>query len=211
MKSVVFHICCFTRFFFIPPFYNICFFNLLFFEIWCFFENCCFLRSIVFWNLMRLCKTCMGGMKQNQNLLLFEICCFLIKNLRSVVFWNWLFFKFVYFLNLLLWNTFFSKMCCFWNLLFYKIYCFSYMLFFKICCCLGPLSTKQEGLTYSFGTYQNVEAYGWSENEIGTKLFEIVPKLHSPHATKRLPTRVVTLSLSKKSFIMWQPLWAASW
>ena len=40
--------------------------------------------------------------------------------------------------------------------------------------------------------YQNVEAYGWSENEIGTKLFDIVPKLHCPQATKRLPTRLVT-------------------
>ena len=70
--------------------------------------------------------------------------------------------------------------------------CFSFMSFFKICCCLGLLPTQQEGLTYFFGTYKNVEAYGWSENEIGTKLFEIVTKLHSPQATKRLPTRVVT-------------------
>ena len=75
---------------------------------------------------------------------------------------------------MLLWNAFFLKWVVF------EVCCFSFMLFFKICCCLGPLSTQQEGLTYFFGTYQNVEAYGWSENEIGTKLFEIVPKLHSP-------------------------------
>ena len=130
----------------------------------------------------RLCKTCMGGMKQNQNLLFlkfvaicnllffqicFEICCFL---------------KFVFLLNLLLLsNAFFSKMCCFWNLLFYEICCFSYTLFFA----------KSVGEVWN-RTYENVEAYGWSENEIGTKLFEIVPKLHSPQTTKRLPTRVVT-------------------
>ena len=131
----------------------------------------------------RLCRICRGGIKQNQNLLffwnllLFEICCFF-----KICFEICCFLKFVFLLNLLLLsNAFFSKMCCFWNLLFYEICCFSYTLFFA----------KSVGEVWN-RTYENVEAYGWSENEIGTKLFEIVPKLHSPQATKRLPTRVVT-------------------
>ena len=45
---------------------------------------------------------------------------------------------------------------------------------------------KSEGAVEN-RTYQNIEAYGWSEKEIGPKLFDIVPKLHCPQATKWPP------------------------